>query len=261
MLGAEISGRFALPPNSLSYCGTKGFRAALAAFAVCRTKRNRMALEASLRHFKAHYAYLRLIARASGKQPFDAKVSEALWIGNSLLQKVRREDMQKLIVREFSGPGLLPGEKALKLAGSLPEGVLPHHSFHALYLHTITGVIRPNLQNADSCMVHWGKAVRVGGAARHSGQGQKAGDAGRPGAGSFAIVQSQRLVRKKGKLALIACRRKLKLSCAGISLLPSLRAGELVASHWGIAVLKLSRSQARQLESVTRRNIYALNQG
>ena len=239
MLGAEISGRFALPPNSLSYCGTKGFRAAFAAFLSRPTPSSRLRLESSLRLFKAHYAYLCLIARASGKQPFDSKVSEALWVGNSLLKKVKREDMQSLIVREFSGPGLLSRKKALKLAGSLPKGALPHHSFHALYLHTITGVIAPSVQNADSCMVHWGEVTKV--------------------SNNSALVQSQKLVRKKGKLALVPCTRKLKLRCAGIPLLPSLRAGGLVASHWGVAVMKLSRSQAQQLKSATNRNISALN--
>ena len=241
MLGAEISGRFALPPNSLSYCGARGFRRAFAAFLKNRTNSSRAAVEGSLRLFRAHYAYLSLIAKASRRQPFDAKVAEALWIGNPLLGEVRRGDLQKLIMGEFSGPGLLPRKKAFALASSLPRGALPHHSFHALYVHTISGVIAPSLKNADSCMVHWGRVISAS-----------------PGS---ALVQSQRLARKNGRLCLVPCRRTLRLSCAGIALLPRLRAGDVVASHWGVAVMKLSGRQAANLESVTRRNIRAVNSG
>jgi len=236
-----MAARFALAPNSLSYCGKSGFGKKSAAYFSRPSKAGRAALEKPLRSFKAHYAYLRLIARASGKRPFGAKVPEALWIGNSLLGKVRRKDMQKLILSEFSGPGLLPREKAIRLADALPKGVLPHHSFHALYLHTITGVIRPSVKNADSCMVHWGKVLQIGKGA--------------------ALVQSQRLVRKKGKLLLIPCKRRLRLSCAGISPCPHLRAGDPVASHWDFAVMALSPRQSAALEKATRRNIGALNRG
>ena len=255
MFGAEISGRFGLPPNSLSYCGKPNFRRAFAAYLADKSATSRRALELELSKFTAHYAYLRLIAKASGFRPFDAKVSEALWIGNGLLRKAGRRSMQQLMLREFSGPGRLPRKKALALASSLPAGALPHHSFHALYVHTISGVIAPSVKNADSCMVHWGKVIKAG-----MSPWKKGGKSGMPGSGGPSVlVQSQKLVRKKGKLALVPCARRLRLSCAGIVLLHSVKTGGIVASHWGVAVMKLSARQARQLESVTRRNIQALN--
>ena len=239
MLGAEISGRFGLPPNSLSYCGKPTFRKMFKAFLASKSSSNRRALEKELSKFTAHYAYLKLIAKANGRQPFDSKVSEALWLGNGLLSRVRKKDMAMMIQKEFSGPGLLPRKKALALASSLPRGALPHHSFHALYVHTISGVVAPSLKNADSCMVHWGRVISV--------------------SPDSVLVQSQRLVRKRGKLVLVPCVRRLRLSCAGISLLPRLRTGDIVVSHWGVAVMRLSPMQARQLESVTRRNIRAIS--
>ena len=239
MLGIEISARFGLPPNSLSYCGKPTFRKSFSSYLADRSAANRRALERELSKFTAHHSYLCLIAKPAGLRPFDHRVSEALWLGNGLLRKVGRHSMQQLILREFSGPGMLSRSRAAKLAASLPAGALPHHSFHALYVHTISGVIAPSLKNADSCMVHWGRVISA--------------------SPDSALVQSQKLVRKKGKLVLVPCARRLRLSCAGIVIIPSVKTGDLVASHWGVAVMRLSGRQAANIESVTRRNIRAIN--
>ena len=97
--------------------------------------------------------------------------------------------MQKLIAQEFSGSARLPAKKAMLLAEKLPDGFVPHHSFHVLYLHTISGVIAPSVKNADLCRPSWGKELALAMA---------------------AILKSQRLLRKKGKLALEECGGKRK---------------------------------------------------
>lgn len=239
MLGAEISARFALPPNSRSYCGKPSFRRAFAAFLADKSAANRMALERELGEFTAHYAYLRLIARASKLEPFDAKVAHALWLGNPILSKVKKGAVQKLIARGFCGKGMLPGKKAAALASKMPDGFVPHHSFHVLYLHTISGAIEPSVKNADCCRVSWGKVM-------HASKGA-------------VEVRTQRLERKDGRLLLLPCRKRWKTSCAGINLVPGAKAGDWVASHWGIAVMKLPSSQARALEKYTLRNVSAAN--
>lgn len=215
------------------------FRKAFADYLERKSAKNELALCSALSKFRAHYAYLRVIAKANGLQPFDARVAEALWIGNSLLQKVKRQDMAKTIVREFSGEGLLPKRKAVLLAKGIPRGAVPHHSFHTLYLHTITGVVPPSLRTADMCRISWGRVVRA--------------------CGNRIEIDSQKLARKKGKLALVARRKTVRTACAGIELLPKIRIGETVASHWGFAVAKLSRSQRMRLEKYTRMNLRAIN--
>ena len=238
MDGVELSARFGLPPNSFSYCGTPVFRRAFAAYMKEKSPANARALEAALSKFRAHYSYLKLIANANGKKPFDRQVTEALWIGNSCLENVKKAGMAKTIMGEFSGRGLLPKGKAARLAAGIPEGAVPHHSFHVLYLHTITGVVRPSLKTADLCRISWGKAV-----------GRKGGK---------IVISSQKLARKNGKLCLVPCRKTARTSCAGIALVPDAKKGDIVATHWGFAVMKLSESQGARLEKYTRRNIAAL---
>lgn len=238
MQGAELSARFALPPNSFSYCGTRIFRSAFAAYLKEKNAANRRALERALSEFRAHYSYLKLIAKASGKKPFDREVAEALWIGNKLLLRVERREIAKIITGEFSGKGLLSKEKAARLADGIPERALPHHSFHVLYLHTITGVVPKSVRTADMCRISWGKAIEV--------------------KGGRIVVDSQKLARKNGKLALVPCRKTVRTTCAGIALLPDIRKGDAIAMHWGFAVMKLSGSQKARLEKYTSRNLSSL---
>jgi len=239
MEGLELSAAFALPPNSKSYCGKPSFRKAFAAYLREKNGKTRASLERSLKRFTAHYAYLQLIAGSNGCRPFDTRVAEALWVGNSLLEKVPKEKIAALIAMEFSGKGKLPVKTARALAASLPGGFVPHHSFHVLYLHTITGVIEPSVKNADSCRISWGnvRAVSKG----------------------IATLQSQRLERKNGKLALVPCTKTAKLECAGIGLAAGIAKGDTVACHWGFATMKLSRAQAARLEKYTRMNLKAAN--
>lgn len=239
MLGAEVSARFALPPNSREYCGKPSFRRALAAYLLGKTPARKRALEAEIGKFFAHHAYLKLIADANGRSPFDAKVSEALWLGNGLLEKVGRKDLQRLILRDFVGEGKLGKKRAAELAKKMPGGFLAHHTFHVLYIHTISGVIEPSVENADLCRVSWGRVKRAG--------------------RSYAVLESQKLVKKKGKLALVPFSRKVSLSAAGIALVPEVKTGDNVASHWDVAVMKLSKKQAGMLEKVTRHNVEIAN--
>lgn len=239
MDGAELSARFALPPNSRSYCGIKPFSRIFASYLKNRSTSNLRALQAALSSFHAHYAYLKLIAAANGRRPFDAKVAEALWLGNGLLSKVERKDLQRLMLKDFCGKGMLSRERARRLASSLQGGFVAHHSFHTLYIHSITGVVPPTVKTSDNCRVSWGKAVRL----------EK----------DAVIVSSQKLVKEDGILKLIPCKKKWKTSCAGIALLPDIRKGDNVAAHWGVAVTKITGKQMEGLERATERNVAAAN--
>ncbi len=237
--GAGISARFALPPNSKRYCGTGEFALKFAAYLGNSAAPERIALENSLKKFTTHYAYLKLIAQANCLEPFDSQVTEALWIGNRLLESVEKKDMQNLLLGQFCGAGMLSKEKATKLAEDMPDGFVPHHSFHVLYIHTISGVIEPSVKNADLCRPSWGKVISLD--------------------GNKARLKSQKLVKQNGKLALQECEKKAGRWCAEIELLPELKKGDIVACHWGVAVMKISESQAKRMEKYTKMNIAAAN--
>ena len=239
MDGTEISARFGLPPNSKKYCGRREFAAVFAAYLKRKSYANLRALKTALSHFHAHYSYLKLIAAANGKKPFDRGVTEALWLGNGLLKNVKKKDLQKIILRDFCGKGMLSAARAEKMALALPDGFVPHHSFHVFHIHSITDVVPPTLSTSDNCRVSWGKVV-----------GAKKG---------AVIVKTQKLAKKNGKLVLLPAVKRWKISCAGIALLPDAKEGDIVASHWGVAVMGISKRQAAELEKVTKQNIAAAN--
>jgi len=239
MNGIELSARFGLPPNSKKYCGRREFAGIFAAYLKRKNTANLRALKKALTHFHAHYSYLKLIAAANGKKPFDPEVTEALWLGNGLLKRVKREDLQKLMLRDFCGKRMLSAERAEKLAAGLPGGFVPHHSFHVFYVHSITDAVPPTVSTSDNCRVSWGKAVKVGKDA--------------------VIVETRKLARKREKLVLLPTLKRWKTSCAGIRLLPNVKPGDIVAAHWGVAVMKISKGQAKALERATKQNIRAAN--
>ncbi len=239
MKGIELCARFAIPPNSLSYCGKEGFGKVFEEYLENPCEKTENALEQALCSFTAHYSYLELIANANKMKPFDYGVCEAFWLGNKLLNKVKRREIARMIQEKFVGKGMLAKEKATELAKAVPKEAVPHHSFHALYLHSITGVIAPTVKNADSCRIAWGKVL-------------EAGD-------NWVEIKSQRLAEKNAKLRLEACSKRVKLSCSGIGLLQKIKKGDFVACHWGIAAMKISFSQAKRLEKATCKNVEAVN--
>lgn len=240
MEGAELSARFALPPNSKGYCGLKPLPEIFAAYLKNRNAENLRSLQNALPFSHAHYAYLKLIARVNGRKPFEREVAEALWFGNGLLRKVKKEDLQRMIMTDFVGKGMLDEKKAERLASMLPDGFVAHHSFHTLYIHSVTGVVPPTVKTSDNCRVSCGKVIRVG--------------------KNAVEVRTQRLARKDGILKLVPCKKKWRTSCAGIELLKNMRRGDWVASHWGVAVMRISKRQKNGLESATLQNVSAANQ-
>ena len=233
MRGIELSARFAWPPNTRKYCGKPSFQKAFSAYLENKNAPNALALEAELKQFKAHYAYLKLIARANELPVFHEKVCEALWLGNRLLENVEAKGVRRLITTEFCGPGLLSCPKARALVEKIPDEVVPHHSFHAIFVHTITGVIKPTLENADACIVSSGRVARV--------------------EGENAIIESKQLIESR-LLSLKPCVRKISLAET------SVEKGDIVATHWNAAVMKITGRQAAELERYTKRNINAANE-
>ncbi|MEM4634190.1 MAG: DUF6390 family protein [Candidatus Anstonellaceae archaeon] len=237
--GLELACRFALPPNSKSYCGKPSFRRAFAKYLEDRNLRNRHNLERELEKFVAHNAYLSLIASCCGLHKFDWRVADAFWIGNALLEQVGREKIAKMIERSFSKKGMLSASRAKALAKGIPDRVYAHHSFHVFYLHSISGAVKPSLKNADSCRISWGRVACL--------QDGK------------AILESQRIAKKNGKVRLERCKKAVLLSCQGIPLAENIRKGDWLACHWGYAVLKITRRQAQQLERYTKANLGLLS--
>ncbi len=84
--GPLLFARYAYPPNQLGYCGGDD-PAALLEQTSARVVDG--GLRQSLRAFEGAWPYLELIAAANGlHDPLDARVVEAYWLGNPLLERV-----------------------------------------------------------------------------------------------------------------------------------------------------------------------------
>lgn len=226
MEGLELAARFSAAPNALGLCGPKKFEAA-----------SRPALLRTMKKFRAPYTYLSLIAEANGLEPFDYEVAEAFWLGNHLLEQVKREDVANAIVRRFSGPGRLKPERAQALADSLPACVYPHHSFHVFYIGSISGVLRGTAAEMDRCRIAWGQVQKVSGKqiqVRYQPVQKK--------------IKKEKENKKFGQLAFGPTKTVYWTLWPD---LPTPAPGSLVCSHWGAAIVPISRRRMANLEKYT----------
>jgi hypothetical protein len=104
--GPQVFARYAFMPNRLTYCGGDDNRAL---FDYCMAGITDPGLRGLLLKFSGAMPYLRLIARCNGiADAFDARVVEAYWLGNELLQGVEAralyDSLRTRFARQMSTP-------------------------------------------------------------------------------------------------------------------------------------------------------------
>ncbi|MGH9390344.1 MAG: DUF6390 family protein [Vicinamibacteria bacterium] len=236
MTGIPLCARFSLPTNRLGFCGTpeagKWLRRAIAeGTEIERAGR-------ALRSFEALYPYLEVLGAATGLDPFDARVVEAYWIGNDLLDRDWRESFRDLLERLTSRG--LPRSVAAQLAESLPAGAIPHHTFHVLFVGVgaVTGHVQTTLPNMERCRVSWGTIQHVDGK---------------------NVVLEGPALRWDGRAFAVGARRTLSVVHEP-DLLEKAKEGDTLASHWDYAVDRLDPDRLAALEKYTLRSIEAANE-
>ncbi len=235
MEGAELASYYAYPPNRRGYCGTRGFCQALRKFQSGKTGPG--AIRAELAGFSAHYAYLSLIARENGLDPFDTDVVRAFWTGNRLLESVRASALRSFIEKD-----LLKGKqpaRARRLCDNLPEGILPHHSFNVLYVNFVSNAVPRSVRNFDSCCITSGKVISADG-------------------GKATLLR--RSIAYDGGFAMREKLSKASLERGGMRFVSGLKNGDAVSVHWGMIIEKLGRKDERLLDEYTLKNMSAINE-
>ncbi|MBD3310411.1 hypothetical protein GF351_04285 [Candidatus Woesearchaeota archaeon] len=228
----DLAARFSFMPNRLKFCGPDDIHSVLYEYICGRGSRKKAS--DFLSRFEALVPYLELIASKNSRKTFDYDVVEAYWIGNSLLEKVKPSDIRQMILRKFTKRGL-PKETAKELAGNIPKGVNPHHSFHCLHIHTITGKIAPTLRNTDKCRISIGEVKKI--------------------SGSSIMVNTVPLVMAGS----VDYGEKTELKVHyNRDFLPDVRKRDKVALHWDFAAYRLSKKQAQNLDNYTRQNVEAM---
>ena len=243
--GTMLFARYAYPPNELGYCGPGNASVLLG--------RGSAAAEQQIAHharqFEGAWPYLEIIAAAAHiADPLDARVVEAYWIGNELLDNVNPESLVSQLQERFgdqAGANWMPG--------------LAHHSFQVFAVYPWVGLLRRGtgqgvaLSVLEQCRIRWGEVVVV--------------------EGERVRVRSRPLVLCDGMLELGSLREQTAAwSVDGSSLLtselvgdgialPPVSVGDQVAMHWDWVCDALSSAQVAQLEFRTADQLARTNAG
>ena len=229
--------RYGFMPNRLRYCGGDENRL-LFDHAVEQVVDG--GLKGHLQKFTGALPYLRLIARANGiADPFDRRVVDAYWIGNSLLDHVEVRQLYDSLLERFGKQ--LQGRARDLVLGKAPAGARPHHSFHVLDVHSRVGDFGQTLPTMDHCRVSWGTVVDVD--------------------GGELVVDRAPLVLAQGKLVLgEPIRERVVRQIEGRGFVEQAAIGDAVSIHWGWACEVLSADQLARLERYTRHHLAVANE-
>jgi hypothetical protein len=225
--GLRLFARFAFMPNHLGYCGAD-VNAELLAY--LKEDIVDQGLRRHLRTFTGAYPYLRLIAESNAiADPFDARVVEAYWIGNDLLERVDWTLYARHLHERFRGR-VKPATLEL-LVGKPPAGARAHHAFHVFDVSFRAGL--PHGDAAlDLCRIGWGPITAVD-----------------PG---VFVVSYRPVVQRAGRLAFGDPQAERVMRALGDDvLLDGAAVGDILAFHWRWACVVLTPPQAAALERYT----------
>jgi Family of unknown function (DUF6390) len=234
--------RYAFGPNSLGYCGPDE---AGELFAQATLGRDLRKLRDLAGQFEGAYPYLCLIARSCDiRDPLDACVVEAYWLGNPLLQAVRPRAFGESLETRFR-PRLR--DDGWRWLGAKPEaGAVPNHAFHVLDVFPRIGLMRTGevdraLDVMDSCRIRWGRIL------------ERDGD-------SF-VVSAVPLEMVDGRLRLGAPRVEwIRGWLDGSGFVEDARPGDVVSIHWDWACERLDAARLAAIRASTAAELRLANQ-
>src|SRR5579864_753229 len=228
--------RYAFMPNRLRYCGGDD-NSTLFEYGIEQAVDG--GLPTLLRRFTGALPYLQLIARSNGiADPFDARVIEAYWIGNDLLQGVEVRQLYDHLVERFRTQ--MQGRTRELILGKAPAGARPHHSFHVLDVHSRLGELEHSLATLDNCRVSWGRVVSI--------------DLGQ------LVVNRLPLLLREGKLVLAdPIPERITRQVDGRGFTDQAQPGDWISIHWGWACEVLTPTQLANLERFSRHNLAIAN--
>jgi hypothetical protein len=238
--GALLFARYAYPPNSLGLCGADVQRTLLE-YGAARESDGGLAELA--RTFEGAWPYLELIAGANAiADPLDARVVEAYWVGNELLDQVRPGDLARHVDERFRGRLGRAGERVVE---AVRAGAVPHHCFHVFAVYPWlglmrTGVVDEPLRILDQCRTTPARVLAVD--------------------GENVTVLARPLFYSGGRLRLGAPgERPARWADGGLSFVAAPAPGDDVSLHWDFVCDVLSPAAARALERATHRALRAVN--
>lgn len=249
--------RYAYPPNELGYCGP-GDPGRVFDVAVGRSSPGDD-FGARARAFDGAWVYLQIIAAAAGlDDPLDARVVEAYWVGNELLDRVDPAAFAEQARARFAGQvgahwavldqgGLDQGgleQGGLDTAGQYPS--VPHHGFQVFTVYPWVRLLGRGdaaltaLNVLDRCRIRWARITSV--------------------EGEYLDVLGSPLSWDGRELGLGPERgERVRWARDGRAPLPDLAVGDWVSLHWDWTCDRLGPGQLLQLRERTLRQLAATN--
>ena len=229
--------RYAFMPNHLGYCG--GNEDELL-FEHATSGQGDPRLAPLLAKFTGAFPYLRVIASANGiGDPLDARVVEAYWIGNELLERVEARHLYNSLEERFGKQ--LSGKAREQILRKPPQGARPYHFFHVVDVYRHVEHEQVGMAAMESCRISWGRVTGVEDAS--------------------LLVERRPLVLRDGKLALGRARTERVLrALSGKGFAEEVEIGDWVSIHWGWTCEVLDGRKLRNLERFTRYHLDIANQ-
>lgn len=241
MDGVARCSRYSLGPNRLHLCGPDLNRELLAYLGEHTSDDG---LANILKQFKTLYPYLQQIAHANQiKDPFDPRVVEAYWLGNSLLDAIPQKTYYRHLADNLQIKKMSRRRQVDQLKDKLAHGALMHHSFHVLNIWRRTGHhdVEHTPDTMDKCCVTWGKVLKV--------------------SGPILTVSRQPITKDNGRLLFAPARRqKITRRLEDTSLLDEIKAGDYVSLHWDTPCEIITAEQVANLKKYTNLSLQLANQ-
>ncbi len=161
--GIARCSRYAFGPNRLHYCGPD---ASQEIYAYMHNNSSDKRLEQLMTQFAVLYPYLQLIASSNGiSDPFDRRVVEAYWLGNSLLDTISSQQFYRHLDETLDIKKRFGTSGARETYDKLPQGALPHHSFHVMHIWRRSGNVAENhsIDSIDKCCISGGQVITIDG--------------------------------------------------------------------------------------------------
>ena len=233
--------RYAFGPNRLGYCGPE---ASKELFEQATAGIDDAALRNLARDFEGAWPYLELIATANGiEDPLDARVVDAYWLGNRLVDAVTPELLGRSLDTRFRPR--LRGDAWRWMAETPEAGAVPVHAYHVLDVFPKVGLLRTGeldrvLDVMDSCRIRWGRVL------------ERDGD--------WLVVSVVPLALVGGRLALGDARpERVRAWWDGASFLDAAAPGDTISIHWDWACERLDAAHLARLIAYTRHELAIAN--
>lgn len=241
MKGIMRCSRYSFGPNRLHYCGPDANRELQS---LIEHGEANPELSVLLKQFKTLYPYLKYIARTNGIiEPFDARVVEAYWLGNKLLETNKMDRLHSFLIDDLETKKKLTSKEFEILEKKIAQGAVPHHSFHVLNVWLKTGHTDKldEVERMDQCIINSGKVLRVN--------------------GPEIVILTEPLVYENGKLTLGLPREKKITRCLEVEYdIEQIKPGQIVSTHWSVPCEVITPEQAKTLKKFNLLNIAFANQ-